>query len=286
MVAPTNLIAPKGAFTRAHRWWLSPELGIPLAFLLALVAFLMIPMIHSVPSPIGGNVLETNEPVLSRGHLLGTDLNGNDLASCLIYGGRTSLFIALIANALGLMAGGALGTVSGYFGGILDAVLMRIMDVLIAFPSLILVLVVAQALGPGEIQTTFALSFFSIPAFARLARAGALGVKERQFVLAARFSGLGTRRILVRHVLPHIVPQLAIFAMLGVGALINIEAAVSFLGLGVPLPEPSWGGLINQGQMALGVAPSLVLLPGGLLFISVLAFNLLGETLRTRWAKQ
>jgi peptide/nickel transport system permease protein len=262
------------------RWLLAPEIALPATLLLAILACLLWPSIYPLPQPVGGNVLEANLPPLSLGHLLGTDTSGNDVWSRLLHGGRTSLLIALSVNLIGLCAGGVLGAASAYFGGLTDTIIMRLLDALIAFPSLVLVLAVAQALGPGTINTIWALTFFSVPAFARIARAATLRVREQPFITAAHLSGTRALRVLTRHIAPNILPQLTTFGLLGMGVAINIEGAVSFLGLGVPLPQPSWGNMIYQGQMTLSATPLLVLLPSALLFVTVLAFNLLGEALR------
>lgn len=185
---------------------------------------------------------------------------------------------------LGLVVGGTLGAVSGHVGGITDTVIMRLLDVLIAFPSLVLTLAVAQSLGPSRTNTILALAFFSVPAFARIARAATLRLRELPFMAAARLCGTSAPRILLRHVAPNIAPQLITFGMLGMGIVIVIEGALSFLGLGIPLPEPSWGNMISQGQQSLSATPLLVVWPCAALFVTVLAFNLLGETLRARWS--
>lgn len=250
--------------------------------LLAIFICLLSPLVYPTPAPVGGNVLDANLPLFSPGHLFGTDMIGNDVWSRLIHGGRTSILIALVVNLIGLVAGGTLGVMAGYLGGIADGIIMRLLDVLLAFPSLILILAVAQALGPGTVNTIWALAFFTVPAFARLARATTLRVREQPFVLVARLSGTSTIRTLALHIAPNIFPQLAIFSLLGMGLTITIEGAVSFLGLGVPLPQPSWGNMIYQGQLTLSATPALVLLPSLLLFATVLAFNLLGEALRSR----
>lgn len=264
----------------------SADVSVP-ATLLVLVAFACFvwPFLLPVPPPVGGSALESGLPLSSPGHPLGTDLNGNDVLSRLLHGGRASLLIAVAVNTFGLVIGALLGSLSAYVGGAVDAFVMRILDVLIAFPSLVLVLAVAQALGPGQINTIWALSLFSIPAFARLARASTLRLREQPFILAAALSGAGTWRVLTRHVAPNILPQLASFALLGMATVIVVEGALSFLGLGVPAPAPSWGNMIAHGQNALSVQPALVLLPSACLLVTVLAFNLLGEALRMRWSR-
>ena len=240
------------------------------------------PLFGTVPKPTGGNILDANIPSFSSGHPLGTDQVGNDLWSRLLYGGRNSLEIAFAVNLIGLVLGGLLGALAAYWGSFTDTVIMRILDVLIAFPSLVLALAVAQSLGASKLHTIYALCFFSVPAFARLARAGTLRLRERPFMLAARLAGTRAPRILLRHVAPNIVPQLITFGLLGIGVTIILEGALSFLGLGVPPPEPSWGNMIFDGQAVLSAEPKLVLLPSAFLFVTVLAFNLLGDALRSR----
>jgi peptide/nickel transport system permease protein len=268
------------------RGWLRHlELIVPIVLLvLVLGACFLWPLIGPVPDPIGGDVLSSNLPAFSPGHLLGTDPNGNDVWSRLLYGGRSSLIVGVSVNLLGLVVGGTLGAVSAYAGGILDAAIMRVLDVLIAFPSLVLTLAVAQSLGPSQLNTILALAFFSIPAFARISRAATLRLREQPFMVAADLCGTRTRRMLFRHIAPNILPQLVTFSMLGMGITIVIEGALSFLGLGIPAPAPSWGNMISQGQQSLSATPMLVVWPCLALFLTVLAFNLLGETLRSRWS--
>lgn len=256
------------------------------SLLLILVVILLSASLYPLPPPIGGNILDADLPALSPGHLLGTDAGGNDLLARLLHGGRTSLLIAAAVNLLGLLLGGTLGAVGAYLDGVTDTIIMRLLDIFIAFPSLILVLAIAQALGPGELHTICALAFFAVPAFARIARAATLRLREQPFMVAARLCGSSTLKILLGHVAPNILPQLITFALLGMGLVITIEGAVSYLGLGLPLPQPSWGTMIQQGQMVLTVRPLLVLLPGLLLFTTVLLFNMVGEVLRDRWEQQ
>lgn len=271
---------------QGDRGWLRHvELGVPIGLLVLTVGGCFLwPLIGSVPAPVGGDVLSSGLAPFSPGHLLGTDPNGNDVWARILYGGRNSLIVGVAVNVIGLMVGGTLGAVSAYAGGIVDTLIMRLLDVLIAFPSLVLVLAVAQSLGPSQLDTIFALAFFSVPAFARIARAATLRLREQPFMVAAMLCGTGTRRTLFRHIAPNIAPQLITFSMLGMGITIVIEGALSFLGLGIPPPAPSWGNMIAQGQQSLSATPLLVLWPCAALFLTVLAFNLLGETLRSRWS--
>lgn len=246
----------------------------------------VLPLIIPMPAPVGGDVLSSRLPLGSPGHALGTDLNGNDIVSRLMHGGQASLIVAVSVNLLGLFVGGTLGALSGYLSGKFDTVIMRFLDVLIAFPALVLTLAVAQALGPSQRNTILALSFFAIPAFARIARSATLRLNELPFMAAARLSGTSGRRILFRHIAPNIGPQLLSFMLLGMGIIIVTEGALSFLGLGIPRPAPSWGNMIFEASQIMSATPLQVVWPSMALLVTVLAFNLLGENLRSRWSSR
>jgi peptide/nickel transport system permease protein len=270
---------------RPRRWKGKLGIWIPAGMIVLIVlACFLGPLVFGLPKPIGGDVLESSLPTGSPGHLLGTDGNGNDTLSRVLNGGRASLFIALSVNLLGLLVGGTLGALSGQIGGVVDTVIMRVLDVLIAFPSLVLTLAVAQALGPSMRNTILALAFFSVPAFARVARAAVLRLRGLPFMAAADLCGTPRWRVLVRHLAPNIAPQVITFGMLGMGIVIIIEGALSFLGLGIPRPNPSWGNMVSDGQQSLSATPGLVLWPSLALLVTVLSFNLLGENLRARWS--
>ena len=274
---------PAGPAARG-RWRTLAGVWIPGA-MIAVIFFLCFvwPLVGPVGKPTGGSILEANLPLFSPGHPLGTDQVGNDVWSRILYGGRNSLEIALAVNALGLCVGGLLGALAGYLGGKRDAVIMRILDVLIAFPALVLAVAIAEGLGPSKVHTIWALTFFSVPAFARIARAETLRIRALEFMTAARLSGTGHVRMLLRHIAPNVAPQLMTFALLGMGITIVLEGALSFLGLGVPAPAPSWGNMIASGQAVLSAEPRFVFVPSVALFITVFAFNLLGDGLRARW---
>ena len=270
---------------RPSRWRGKLGVWIPAGLVVLIVAACFLaPLVFDLPKPVGGDVLDSYLPTGSPGHPLGTDGNGNDTLSRVLYGGRASLLIAVTVNLLGLLVGGTLGALSGQIGGAVDTTIMRLLDVLIAFPSLVLTLAVAQALGPSMRNTILALAFFSIPAFARVARAAVLRLRSLPFMAAAELCGTPRWRVLFRHLAPNITPQVITFGMLGMGIVIIIEGALSFLGLGVPRPNPSWGNMIADGQQSLSATPGLVLWPSLALLITVLSFNLLGENLRVRWS--
>ena len=253
---------------------------------LVTLACFVAPLVLPIPKPTGGDIMEASLPAFSPGHLLGTDPNGNDILARVLYGGRNSLFVAIAVTAAGMAVGGTFGALSAYFGGTADMLIMRVFDVFIAFPALVLILAVAQSLGPSKLNTIMALSFFSIPATARISRAATLSLCEQPFIAAAKLCGTSWRRTLLRHIAPNVAPQLLTFGILGMGLVIVIEGALSFLGLGIAPPAPSWGNMIAEGQASLSATPMLVIWPSLVLFVTVLAFNLLGDALRSRWSSR
>jgi peptide/nickel transport system permease protein len=258
---------------------------LPAALLILIIFMCFIyPLVVSVPPPVGGSVLNADLPAGTPGHLLGTDDSGNDLFSRLLYGGRVSLEVGAATQLIGIVLGGLIGMVAGYSRGLLSAVLMRILDIFIAFPSLVLALAISEGLGPGELHVIWALSFYSVPAFARLARGATLRLRDQNFMVAASMSGTPRWRIIAFHLAPNLLPQQLTFALLGAGVAIIQEGALSFLSLGVPPPGASWGNMIASGMNTLSVRPSLVLLPSLALLITVIALNLLGDGLRARWS--
>jgi peptide/nickel transport system permease protein len=292
-MAVTEVLASSAAIpeetkpSRSRAWLRTLQLAAPLT-LLALIFFAcyLLPLVAPIPKPTGGDVLDSLQPSFSPGHLLGTDPNGNDILSRILYGGRSSLFVALSVNLLGLAIGGGLGAIAAQAGGFVDGLIMRLFDVLIAIPSLALIVAVSLSLGPGIGNTILTLAFFSVPAFARISRAETLRLREQPFMVAAKLSGTPTWRIVLRHLAPNIGPQLMTFAMLGMGIIIVIEGALSFLGLGIRQPAPSWGNMIFQGQLSLSGTPDLVVWPSVMLFLTVVGFNQLSEALRSRWSRR
>ena len=272
---------------RARQFGRTLEIAIPGAILVLIAAAcFVLPLVYPVPPPTGGQVLNADLPFFSPGHLLGTDTVGNDILSRLLYGGRADIEVGLAVTVIGLVTGGLLGAIAGYWGGAADAVIMRVLDVLIAFPALVLALAIAEGLGPSELHVIWALSAFSIPAFGRIARAATLQLREQTFMLAARLSGTGTWRMMRRHIAPNILPQLVTFCCLGIGITIILEGALSYLGYGIPAPNPSWGSMIAGGYQTISAEPSLVLIPSVPLFVTVLALNLLADGVRARWGSR
>ena len=284
LLAPDGAIQAPVARPRGRQRALGLRIWLPAGFLVLLAgACFLWPLVYPVPKPTGGSILASGLPPLSPGHIFGTDPVGNDIFSRILHGGQVSFEVGLSVTAIGLVIGGLLGVTAGYRGGAVDTVISRTLDVLIAFPALVLALAIAEGLGPSEVHVIWALAVFSIPATGRIARSATLAIREQNFMLAARLSGTRGWRVIGRHVIPNILPQLMTFALLGFGIVIILEGALSYLGLGIPLPEPSWGSMIAQGQQVLSAAPEQALIPSAFLFATVVALNLLGDGLRERW---
>lgn len=282
-LSASSLFSSVRASLRTSRKKRSLDVWVPAGILIVLVAACFFgPWIAGLPGPNAGSLLEARLPLFSPGHLLGTDALGNDLLSRSLYGGQISIEVGLGSMAIGFLVGGGLGIIGGYRGGVLDAVIMRILDMLLAFPSIILAFTVATFLGANEQNVIFAISFFTVPAFARLARATTLQLRERGFVVATRLLGARERDVLLRHVVPNVVPSLMTYGLLTVAIAMFIEAALSFLGLGIPPPQPSWGSTIASGQQYLSSAPWIVFVPATFLFVAVASLNALGDALRSR----
>jgi peptide/nickel transport system permease protein len=277
--AVTPVARNRGRLARTLTLW------IPAGLLILIVAACFLwPLVGSVPPPTGGSVLDTGLAAGSPGHLRGTDTSGNDIFSRLLHGGQVSIEVGVATQVIGIIIGGIIGMVAGYSRGAVSAVLTWLLDVLIAFPSLVLALAIAEGLGAGELHVIWALSFYSVPAFARLARSATIRLRDQNFMTAATMSGTPTWRIVLLHVWPNLLPQQLTFALLGAGVAIIQEGALSFLSLGVPPPGASWGNMIYSGIQTMSVRPALVLWPSLALLVTVAALNLTGDALRARWS--
>ena len=232
-----------------------------------------------IADPTAMDMLERRAP-FSAAHWLGTDGLGRDELSRLIYGARISLVVGLCAPVIGLIVGGALGMLAGYFQGRFGALVVGSTDVLLAFPPLILVLAVIAYVGQSILNLTLVLGVLGIPAFMRVARAATLTLSRREFVIAAQALGASHARILLRELLPNVILPLFAFFLLAVAITIVVEGSISFIGLGVPPPISSWGSMIGEGRESLDLAPRLAFMPAAAMFLTVLSFNLVGDTLR------
>ena len=272
---------------RTQRLGRALRLWVPAGVLILLLAIcFLLPLVVTLPSSTNGNIIVNNEPPFSPGHWLGTNVQGVDIFSQLVYGGQVAFEISLAVTVIGMVIGCTLGIVAAYFGGWVDAVISRLLDILIAFPALVLALVIAEGLGPSEAHVIAALSVFGIPAFGRIARGATLTIRGLPYMTAARLCGTRAWRIIARHILPNIMPGIVTFSLLGIGVVIILEGALDFLGYGIPVPEASWGSMIASGQQVLTAQPEYVLIPSIVLLITVVALNTLGDALRERWGVQ
>lgn len=250
---------------------------VALASVAALSASLIAPYPPDLPDFI--NILAPP----STGHWLGTDELGRDVLARIIYGARTSLFVGILSVGVAALAGTALGLVSGYFGRFIDALIMRIMDVVFAFPSILLALAISAVLGPSLNNAVLAIAVVNLPVFARIARAQTLVVRELEFVEAKRALGFGTNNILLRTILPNILAPVIVQGSLLFASAIITESYLSFLGLGAQPPTATWGNMLRNAIGFMELAPWLAVFPGAAIFLTVLGCNLLGDGLRDRF---
>ena len=253
------------------------RLGGGLVCLLAIVSVVG-PVI--TPYDPTAQALEARLQGPSAAHPLGTDALGRDVATRLVYGARISLGLALVATTVRLVIGTTIGLVAGYAGGVVDAIAMRVVDIQLAFPGLVLALVIAGVLGPSLTNVMIALSVVGWATYARVVRGSVLSVKDRAYVESARLYGTPRRRIARRHLLPTILNPVLVLATLNLGTVVLAAAGLSFLGLGAQPPTAEWGTMIADGRSYLRSAPWLITVPGVAIAVTVIAFNLLGDGLR------
>lgn len=251
--------------------------GLGLFVAVCLVAILA-PVI-APHDPLQQSILYRLKPPSAQ-HWMGTDFYGRDILSRLIWGARISLVIGLLAIAVAMVIGSLIGLIAGYYGGRLDILIMQTMDVLLAFPSLILGLIVVAMLGPSTTNIVIAIALTAIPPFARIARAPTMVVKEREFVEAGRSLGYSDIRLMLGHILPNILPEILVMGSLWMATAIRVEASLAFIGLGVSPPTATWGGMIREGFENILDSFWLALFPSLAILIVVFALNLLGDGLR------
>ncbi|KRB49774.1 peptide transporter [Rhizobium sp. Root708] len=255
--------------------------------LVVFVFVLLLAIFASVVAPHDPNVpsgFQRLPPAWAEGgnsaYLLGTDAVGRDMLSRLIYGTRFSLFIGLVVASLSAVAGVLLGLIAGYFRGRTDTIIMRVMDIILAFPSLLLALVLVAVLGPGLLNAMIAISIVNQPHFVRLTRAAVISEREKEYVVASRVAGAGTLRLMFKTILPNCLAPLIVQATLAFSAAILDAAALGFLGMGAQPPTSEWGTMLADAREFFQSSPSLVTFPGLCILVTVLAINLMGDGLR------
>ncbi|HZO26587.1 MAG TPA: ABC transporter permease [Chloroflexota bacterium] len=280
--APRTVGAPDVASrvrrSRFRREWRNPIglVGAAIVLFTILLAVFAPFVSPYVPSAQGyGRLMEP-----SAAHLMGTDELGRDQLSRIIYGARVSLQVGAVSVVLALLAGMLIGVVAGFYRGWLDDWLMRVVDIVFAFPGLVLAIVIAGLLGPSRTNAMIAIGIVYAPAFARVIRGSVLAVMAESYVEAARVVGASDVRIMLRHLLPNIMAPIIVLTTVYLSTAILSEASLSFLGLGTQPPEPSWGGMLNAARRFMELAPWLAIFPGGAIMLVVLGFNFLGDGLR------
>lgn len=263
---------------RRLRYSITARIGGVVSLIIVLAAIIT-PIVDPYNPKLDSNMDNARQSP-SAEHLFGTDRLGRDIFRRIMHGSRLSLSVGFVAVATAGIAGTLLGLVSGYFGGAMDMVIMRIMDIMLAFPSMLLAIAIVAIRGTGLFNTIVAISVVGIPGYARLVRSMVLTLREQDFILAARMTGVRTPTIILRHILPNSLSPLIVSATLGIGGAILSAAALGFLGLGAQPPAPEWGQMISDGVPYLRQWPHMVLYPGLAIMLTVLSFNLLGDGLR------
>lgn len=281
---PNELCAQLGeaeTFASAvKRLWRENKLAAASAvvILLFILAAILAPVL--TPYTFDGMDLHNRLAPPSRAHLLGTDEAGRDVLTRMLYGSRVSLLVGIVPTVISMLAGAILGIIAGYNGGRTDAVIMRIADVMLAFPSMFLAMVIMYTLGDGMINIFLALALVNWASVARIVRAETLKLKETEFVEAARSIGVGKLVIMLRHIFPNCAPSLIVLFTLNIPSAILSESSLSFLSIGIKAPQASWGLMVNAGRQFLYSQPWLSLSPSVAIMVVVLAFNFLGDGLR------
>lgn len=255
----------------------SGRVGVLLLALFILLAVFapILPLQDPLAQDITGRLM----PPSSK-HWFGTDELGRDILSRVIYGARISLTVGIVAVLISMVLGGIVGLIAGTKGGVFDRVLMRLMDVMMGFPSMLLAIAIVAVRGPGLFNTLLAIGVIRVPIYARLTRSTVLSVRQLEYVTAAQSIGVPSRRIMLRHILPNSISPIIVQGTMGIGTAIVEAAALGFLGLGAQPPEPEWGAMLSSGYIYILRAPWALFAPGAAIFLTVLAFNLLGDALR------
>lgn len=292
--APPSAATPSGTTspsTKARPKWRTEGLGRRIGLVVAVAWIVGLTVLaYAAPLlPIQSPIVPDTDAIAagpSAAHWLGTDTYGRDVLSRLIYGARSSLTVGFAAVVLGMTIGLMFGLIAGYFKGWADSVISAITDLVLAFPSIVLLMVLVAVRGPGLTTLVFGLGLTMIPTFTRLARANAMAWSRRDFVRAAEMAGARPFRVLMRDIAPNVLPSVLSYAVVVISVVIVGEGALSFLGFGIPAPTPSWGSMIAQSRSRLTTDPMMVAIPAITLFITVAAFNLIGDHLRSRGPKR
>jgi peptide/nickel transport system permease protein len=260
----------------------SDPMALTAAVLLVVLALVVIAAPLTAPrDPLRQDpAVRLSPPLTTPGYPLGADGLGRDVLSRLIWGGQISLVVGVVPVLLAALIGGGIGIVGGFYGGRLDNILMRCLDVIFAFPAILLALAIVATLGPSINNAMLAITVVGIPPFARLMRASVLGLKQQAFVEAAQALGAGGGRIVLHHILPNSVSTVVVYGTLEVGKTVVFAAGLSFLGLGVQPPTPEWGAMLSDGRQVLNVAPHVSTVPGLLIFLVTVCLNIVGDALR------
>lgn len=283
--APDIGVRPSGTWARRRQYWRRVVATQPLGVFGALIVFvfLLMALVPGIVAPFDPNApgvgARLEDP--SWSHFMGTDGLGRDVFSRIVFGARLSVLIGFGAVAVGTGAGSIIGIISGYFGGTVDTLIQRLIDAVMTFPGLILALVIVTIWGQGVTQLVFAIAILIVPGASRIVRGATLAEKNNQYVEAAKVLGASEPRIIFRHILPNITAPIIVIVSVMVGVAILVEAALSFLGLGVPPPTPSWGQMLSiEGRTFMLEQPWLAIWPGLAISFVVLGLNLLGDALR------
>ncbi len=250
--------------------------GVFITLILFFALFAPLVATHDPAAVDSASILTAPSP----GHIFGTDMLGRDIFSRIVYGSRISLSIGFIAVGIAVLVGILLGSIAGYYGGLIDSGIMRFVDIMLCFPTFFLILAVIALLEPSILNIMIVIGLTSWMGVARLVRAEILSLKERDFVAASKVMGASDRWIIMKHLIPNAIGPIIVSATLGIGGAILVESALSFLGIGVQPPTPSWGNILMDGKSTLGVAWWLTIYPGIFILLTVLSYNLLGEGLR------
>jgi peptide/nickel transport system permease protein len=263
---------------RRLRYSITARIGMVIS-LVIIVTALLAPLVNPYDPKLDSELENARQAPTSQ-HIMGTDRLGRDIFRRIVHGAILSLSVGFVAVLTAGIAGTLLGLISGYFGGWADMIIMRIMDIMMAFPSMLLAIAIVAIRGNGLFNTIFAISIVGIPGYARLVRSMVLTLREQDYILAARMVGVRTPLIILRHILPNSLSPIIVTATMGIGGAILSAAALGFLGLGAQPPAPEWGAMISEGVPFLRQSPHMVFFPGMAIMFTVLGFNLLGDGLR------